>query len=73
MICTHSAAAITDHAMQGVDGAAIRYAWRGACTACRRGVVGTTALPAGLDSERLTALLTRELTTYLSQAASVGA
>jgi len=72
VICTHTAAAITDHAQQGVDGGAIRYAWRGACSACHKGVVGATTLPAELDPERLTALLTRQLTSYFSRAASAG-
>ena len=73
MSCTHSSAAITDHAVQGPDGAAVRYAWRGACTTCRHGVVGVTTLPANLPADRLNALLTQELHSYLSQVAIAGA
>jgi hypothetical protein len=70
--CQHLSAAITDHAVQGLDGTAVRYAWRGACTSCRHGVVGVTSLPADLSAERLNVLLTQELSSYLSKVATSG-
>ncbi len=69
MICTHPAAAITDHAIRDYDGDAVRYAWRGACLACQRGIVGITALPAGMPRAGLTATLTNDLMAYLSVSA----
>ena len=66
MGCMHPAATITDHAVQGYEGTSIRYAWRGACEVCRRGVVGVTALPSEVDGEALTAKLTAELMSYLA-------
>lgn len=69
MGCIHPAAAITDHAVHSAQGETVRYAWRGACTSCRHGVVGVTNVPAGLEPERLHLLLTNELTSYLSRMA----
>lgn len=69
MSCTHPAATITDHAVQGYEGTSIRYAWRGACDACRRGVVGVTAVPSDVGGDFLTNRLTGELMSYLALAA----
>lgn len=63
-MCSHPAAAITDHTVHGYERGATRYAWRGACLTCRRGVVGVTALPSELPEDRLTAMLTSELMAY---------
>ncbi len=73
MVCTHPAAAITDHAVHALEGETVRYAWRGACTSCRHGVVGVTSVPAGLAPDHVNLLLTNELTSYLSQVATVRA
>ena len=73
MGCTHPAAAITDHAVHSAEGETVRYAWRGACTSCRHGVVGVTSVPAGLEPERLQLVLTNELASYLSRMAMAGA
>jgi len=62
----HPSGTITDHAVIGTEDAGVRYAWRGACTDCRQGIVGSSTLPAGLPPDRLTAVLTTELTSYLS-------
>lgn len=70
MSCIHPAATITDHAVQGYEGTSIRYAWRGACDACRRGVVGVTAIPSEVAGESLTARLTNELMSYLALVAA---
>jgi hypothetical protein len=69
--CSHPAGAITDHTIQDVEGSEIRYAWRGACLSCQRGVVGTTALPPGLSTERLNDRLTGELMSYFSRVAAL--
>ena len=66
MSCAHPLGTITDHAVQETSPQTVRYAWRGACTSCQRGVVGVSALPAGLSSERLLTLLNSELTAYLA-------
>lgn len=73
MSCAHPSGTITDHAVQEISAQTTRYAWRGACTACRHGVVGVSALPAGLSPERLLTLLTTELTAYLATVATVQA
>jgi hypothetical protein len=65
--CTHPAGTITDHTVQGFEDGKLRYAWRGTCLNCRRGVVGVTALPAGLSSDRLNDLLNAELMSYFGQ------
>ena len=70
MSCSHPAATITDHAIQGYEGTSIRYAWRGACNVCHRGVVGMTALPADLSDDELLSRLTAELMAYLSLVAA---
>ncbi len=66
MICTHSAAAITDHTVRDYDREAVRYAWRGACLECQRGVVGVTAVSVTVPPDRLNAMLTSELLAYLN-------
>lgn len=73
MSCAHPSGTITDHTIQETLGQTIRYAWRGACSSCQRGVVGVSALPAGLSAERLLTLLTTELTAYLATVATVQA
>lgn len=70
MTCSHPAGTITDHAVHGIEGPAIRYAWRGNCVACQHGVVGVTALPPNLPLDRLKARLTTELMAYLNYSAS---
>lgn len=71
MACLHPAGTITDHTVQGFQGADVRYAWRGICLTCQKGVVGMTALPSGLEPERLKDLLTNELMTYFGRVAAV--
>ncbi len=71
--CAHPSGAITDHAVQETSTQTVRYAWRGACTSCQRGVVGVSALPAGLSPERLLTLLNSELTAYLAKVATAQA
>ncbi|HLZ68926.1 MAG TPA: hypothetical protein VKV26_03350 [Dehalococcoidia bacterium] len=70
MRCSHPAAAITDRAVHALEGDTVRYAWRGACTSCRHGVVGVTSVPAGLAPEHVSLLLANELKSYLSQVAA---
>ncbi len=70
MACLHPSGTITDFAVQALDAASVRYAWRGACTNCSHGVVGATTLPAELQEHELTNRLTRELMVYLNYAAS---
>ncbi len=65
MLCTHPAGAITDHTVRGYDREAVRYAWRGACLECQRGVVGVTSVSSALPPDRLHATLTGELMAYL--------
>ncbi|MHB8576964.1 MAG: hypothetical protein ACYDCQ_16750 [Dehalococcoidia bacterium] len=66
MACLHPSGTITDHTVLGEDIAGIRYVWRGACSNCRQGIVGSSTLPAGLPQERLSALLDNELMSYLT-------
>jgi hypothetical protein len=71
--CAHPSGTITDHAVQETSEQTVRYAWRGACNGCQRGVVGVSALPAGLSSERLLSLLNSELAAYLATVATAHA
>ncbi len=73
MSCSHPAGTITDHTIHGYERESVRYAWRGACLSCQRGVVGVTAIPTGIPADRLDAMLTTELMAYLQVASARGA
>jgi hypothetical protein len=71
--CSHPAGTITDHTVQTIQGTEVRYAWRGSCLSCQRGVVGVTDVPQGIDTARVKDVLMNELMTYFGKVAAAPA
>ena len=64
--CPHLSGKITDHTVQAAEASGVRYVWRGACSSCNHGVVGSSTLPSGLSEQELASRLTSDLIAYLN-------